>query len=266
MAQPALPDGYKLDSPTTTVNWMMRKPFPDPWVMYSKRCGWQYGKKKWRIISPQGKLYHSFKKAWASPEGLELLAADSKDGKGGNNGEQVAAAEEEGEDEEEEEWVVPRKKKRKNDDDDDEEEIEADQAGNWDDDTVVGDKQEVDEEEEEWVAPRDKRKNDDDDDHDDDDDEQEEVARKQAPPPPPRKKAKKTAKTPNESSVSVKDWIASLDSGLSRFAESFEFIDWPALFNCNPHKLFIMGIPENAVLPMTSLIVQEMERAEDGGK
>jgi hypothetical protein len=97
---------------------MMKKPFPDSWIMSSK----VYGKdKKWRIISPEGKVYRSFNKAWASPEGLKL-AADSKGGKEGNNGEQVAAAEEE---------------------------KEADQAGNWDDDTVVGDKQEVDEEEEE---------------------------------------------------------------------------------------------------------------------
>jgi hypothetical protein len=76
---------------------------------------------------------------------------------------------------------------------------------------------------------------------------------------------KNNAKPAPQSSVSVKDWIVSLDSGLSRFADVFEFIDWPALFNCNPNKLFIMGIPESAVMPMMSLIGQERRRAEGGG-
>jgi hypothetical protein len=181
-----------------------------------------------RIVSSAGKVYKNFKKAWASEEGLAAAAATGKDG------------------------LIDKH--------DDQEEIEADQVGNWDDEAVVGNEQEG-EKQVKQVFPRDKRKNDDD---GDDEDKQEEVVRKQTPPPPPRQKAKKNDKPAPQSSVSVKDWIASLDSELNRFADAFEFTDWPALFNYKPNKLYIMGIPEDTVLPMMSLIEQEREGVEGG--
>jgi hypothetical protein len=200
--------------------------------MYSKPN--TNGYKAWWVISPAGKVYKSFKSAWASPEG-KLLAANLKKGKGGKRGKQVAAAEEEEEAEEKEE------KKNKEEDDD--------------------------KDEEDWEAPRKKRKNDDDeyDDDDDDADEEQEVARKQAPPPPPpRKKAKKNNKPAPQSSVSVKDWIASLSSDLKLFADLFKYIEWSALFDHSAVQLQLKGIPDDAVLPLLDLIQKERRRVEGG--
>ena len=79
---------------------------------------------------------------------------------------------------------------------------------------------------------------------------------------PQAMKQRMDVKSPKQAASNSGDWISSRNSGLRRFADSFEFTEWPAFFECDPHDLYILGIPKNAVLPMMSLIEQEWRRFE----